>query len=418
MFPWAAPLRSTPMLAHSVGGGALPAPPWLLSYIGIAFVFGTAAVLRATWPSPRLTDLTDTGDRDDGGMGLGHVVGLLVFAATLGVAVAGPDSSAANIAPVAVLVVWWVSLPIACLFLGDVMRAINPFVAAVTLLQRVRRPDAARPEAPAWTSAAFLGAYSWYFLAYHRPGSPRSLAVFLGAYALVAVGGGLRWGRAWLTTGEGFGGLSATVARIGLRRPAGRAPAGTTALMIVWLGGTAFDSFSNTTFWVDILGTSRGWSRTLLSTVGLLWLTAIVAGAFLAVVWVAERGRAVDPPVRLAAPLGVALVPLATGWFLAHDLTFLLFEGQNFYALLSDPLGRGWDLFGTLDHPLDVGLVQSSWVRWAQLVLLVTGHVASVVVLHDVALGLLRRRPAMRATWAMATLAAGSITAAALLVLT
>ncbi len=43
------------MFAHNVGGGALPAPPWLLSYIGAAIVFGTAAALRVTWPTVRLT---------------------------------------------------------------------------------------------------------------------------------------------------------------------------------------------------------------------------------------------------------------------------------------------------------------------------------------------------------------------------
>ena len=41
------------MLAHVVGGDALPAPPWLLSYIGVALVLGTAAALRATWPRAR-----------------------------------------------------------------------------------------------------------------------------------------------------------------------------------------------------------------------------------------------------------------------------------------------------------------------------------------------------------------------------
>jgi len=35
------------MFAHNVGGGALPAPPWLLSYTGAAFVL-VAALLALT----------------------------------------------------------------------------------------------------------------------------------------------------------------------------------------------------------------------------------------------------------------------------------------------------------------------------------------------------------------------------------
>lgn len=411
------------MFAHNVGAGALPAPPWLLSYIGVAFVLGTAAALRASWPTTRGLVPCDDPDRpapvDGGRVGVGNAVGLLLLVATIAAAIVGPDSNAANIAPVAVLVVWFVGLPILCLLVGDVMRWISPFPAVVWAL---RRGDDAVPSdrnAPTWTASAFLAAFSWFFLAYHQPGSPRSLAVFLVGYLAAATAGGLWWGRAWLATGEGFSALSAAVARIGLRRPRGAAPAGTAALMIVWLGGTAFDAFASTPFWIDVLGTSRGWTRTLLNSVGLVWLTAIVAGLFLVIVRLAERSvvDSEDRP-RLTMRLGIALVPLATGWFIGHDFTLLLFEGQNFYALLSDPLGRGWDLFGTFHHTIDYRVLESAWVRVVQLTVLVAGHVGAVVLLHDVALGVLRRRDAMRVTWTMAVVTAGSITAAALLVLT
>jgi hypothetical protein len=401
------------MFAHAVGGGALPAPPWLLSYIGVALMLGTAATLRATWPTTRhLVDL-DLAPPTDPRVGPGNVVGLVLLGAVLGAAIIGPDSGAANIAPVSVLVIWWVGLPLACLLLGDVMRWLSPFPV---LAAGPSVPDA--PAAPSWTSAAFLAAFGWYFLAYHHPGSPRALAVFLVGYVLVVALASRRWGRAWVVTGEGFGGLSAAVGRIGLRRPRGAAPAGTAALMVVWLGGTGFDAFANTPFWIDVLGTSQGWTRTLLNTVGLVWVTAIVAGAFLLVVWVADRGSEHAPLRQLAAPLGIALVPLTTGWFIAHDLTLLLFEGQNFIALLSDPLGRGWDLFGTFNHTIRYSVVKATWVRVVQLTMLVVGHVAAIVLLHDTALALRRRRPAMQATWTMAVAASASITGAALLVLT
>jgi hypothetical protein len=417
------------MLAHNVGGGALPAPPWLLSYLGVAIVVGTAAALRATWPSPR--GATAAGEEISGEprTGVGNVAGLVLFAGLLYAAVVGPDLAAANIAPVAVYPVWYVGLPILCLLLGDVFRLVNPFVPVVALLERRRSPGvipappATTSGGPAWTSAAFLAGFSWYFLAYHRPGSPRALGVLLGVYAAAAVAGGLRWGRGWLADGDAFAGISAAASRVGLRRPAGPAPAGTAALMIVLLGSTAFDAFSGTPFWTDVRGTSRGWSGTALDTVGLVWLTAVAAGAFLLVVRLAERLRAKRDAESasghsLAPSFGVALVPLALSWFLAHDLTLLLAEGQNFYALLSDPLGKGWDVFGTLNHTIDFDIVLSRWVRWTQVTLLVVGHVAAVVLLHDVALRALRRRAAMSTTWGMAAVTSGSIVGAALLVLT
>src|SRR5690606_5869961 len=95
----------------------------------------------------------------------------------------------------------------------------------------------------------------------------------------------------------------------------------------------------------------------------------------------------------------------AAGWFVAHDLTLLLFEGQNFIALISDPIGRGWDLFGTIHHTIDFDVAKAGWVVWAQLLSLAAGHVAALVVGHDTALHLMPARTAMRVTWGLAAAA-------------
>ena len=405
------------MFAHTVEGGAVDAPTWLLTYIGVALVLGTAAALRTTWPRARFEPI-EPAPPTSIAVRPGHWIGLVAYAGTVAVAILGPDTSAANLAPWLVPVVW-VGLPVVCLLLGDIVRHLNPFVPVVALLDRGRAVDSARV-VPPWTSAVFLAGWSWYLLAYHRPGSPGALAVFLVIYAAAAVAGGLWWGRAWLATGEAFGALSAAVARIGVRGWRRTPPIlGTTVLMVVWIGGTAFDGLTYRLFWQDVLAGSSSWGRTLLNTVGLLWITAVVAGAFLFVVRVAERGQDEEHrDRRLGEPLGVALVPLAAGWFLGHDLTFLLGEGQNAYALASDPLGRGWDLFGTYDHTIDYSIITEPWVAWVQLVLIAVGNLASVVLLHELAMERLSPRAAMRTTWAMAAVTSASIAAACLLVLT
>jgi hypothetical protein len=205
---------------------------------------------------------------------------------------------------------------------------------------------------------------------------------------------------------------------------------------VVVLAATAFDAVTGTGWWSDHIAAKAtpGWNRTLVSTGGFLWITAVVVAVVaggIRVVASADAphaagtpgaaGDAPERPVELRASLGrllgVALLPIALAWFVAHDLTIFLQESQNFIALLSDPIGRGWDLLGTIDITPDYGLYRGAWVRWVQLGALLVGHAAAVVLAHDGAIGLFGRRRGMRVTWLVAVLSATSIVAAALLVL-
>jgi hypothetical protein len=340
------------------------------------------------------------------------VVGVVLFSLVLAAAALGPDANATNIAPNIVLAIWWLGLPIACVLLGDVVRWINPFTTVLRLVDR--RADPRHRDAPAWLPAAFVASVGWFYLCYHGVASPRSLAVLLGVYAITALLAGWRWGHRWLATHEGFGALSASVGLLAPRRGAAPDRAAIAPLMIVWLGGAFFDALTTTSWWVDVLGTHRGWFRTGLNSVGLLWTTAIVAGAYLVVVRIAERSTQRHP---LAAVLAVALIPLATTWFIAHYLTLLLIEVQNTYVLISDPVSQGWDLLGTKSLTPNYQWVASRWLRWVQLLVLIAGHAGAVVVLHDRVLTTGSRRAGMRATWAMTGVAAASLAAFTLLVL-
>ena len=46
----------------------------------------------------------------------------------------------------------------------------------------------------------------------------------------------------------------------------------------------------------------------------------------------------------------------------AHCLTLLLNEGQAIGYLASDPLGRGWNLFGTAASGIDYSLLDAAMV--------------------------------------------------------
>lgn len=411
-------LLAEPAGAHAIDNAAMPAPPWLLAYLGAFAVLGTALALRARYPRARglvaSADPSVAPERLDErpSVGPGNAVGVVLLVLVLVAAITGPDTGAANIAPVAVLIVWWIGLPLLSLVVGDVMRALNPFVGIVRVVERAggdrRRPA---PAPPAWVPAAFLAPFAWFFVAYHRPGSPRAVAVLVALYACFAVAAGLRWGSRWLATGEGFGALSAAVSSLApIRRSP--APAGTAAVMVVWIGSTAFDAVSGTPWWEDIVAGRLGWSRTGVATIGFAWTTAVVGALYLGALRLGARSARLAP-----GALGVALVPIGLAWFVGHDLTLLLFEGQNFIALLSDPVGQGWNLLGTISQTVDYGLARAAWVPWVQVLAVGAGHVAAVVLAHDRALGLLPRRDAAATTLAIGAALVASVVAAALLVL-
>ena len=104
----------------------------------------------------------------------------------------------------------------------------------------------------------FLGAFTWWALAYHDGRDPRALGWFLVAYTAAATAGGVAWGARWVRAGEGFAGLSSGLAAT-RRAAGGSGPAAVVvgALVAVWLGGLAFDLFSGTRAWVDLAGAAQ-----------------------------------------------------------------------------------------------------------------------------------------------------------------
>ena len=81
-----------------------------------------------------------------------------------------------------------------------------------------------------------------------------------------------------------------------------------------------------------------------------------------------------------------SLVPIALVYVAAHYFTFLLFQGQAMWYLISDPLGKGWNLFGTRDASIDYGLIGATATWYIQVALVVLGHASGLALAHDRAL--------------------------------
>jgi len=95
------------------------------------------------------------------------------------------------------------------------------------------------------------------------------------------------------------------------------------------------------------------------------------------------------------------LVPIVFGYTIAHYLQPAVDETQTFVFRLSDPFGRGWDLFGGSYASIDFNIVSVDAIAWIQALAVVVGHVAGVLVAHDRAVAVFEERDAMRSQYVM-----------------
>lgn len=402
------------ILAHGVGGRAdLPLPAWLFAYSAAFAVLISFVALRLLWPRPRLAAASEgraapawvaTAIRAT--VPVLQVVALLLFFVTLVAAWFGVDSVALNLAPTALYIAFWVGMQVVSAVAGDVWRRVNPLWTLAAGLSRVREQDPETSTAEGWWAShwpatAGLAVFLWLELAYHEPASLTAVAVFLTAYSGVVLAGAYVFGAAWVRTGDGFAVLFSLLAalapvfrdrdgRLRLRLPGSGLAAvpprsGTMGVILVVLGGTTFDGVTRTQFWGDVAGSRRGWSLTFVNTLGLTVTIVVVAVTFLAASGLVamigqERDGGFVGHARRWAP---SLIPIVLAYSIAHYFSLLLFEGQNFLALLSDPFGEGWDLFGTAANGIDYTVVSANQIAYVQVAAIVIGHVGGVVVAHD-----------------------------------
>ncbi|MEO5575506.1 MAG: hypothetical protein ABIR67_09700 [Gaiellaceae bacterium] len=349
-------------------------------------------------------------------------------------ALIGEPSSAENLAPTFVLVIFWLGLVPVQVLLGNVWSALNPWLAIANGVAWIWRklgqewtPPLVYPEhLGVWPGAFFLLCFAAFELAYAEPASPRALALAIAIYSYAMWFGMAAYGRkTWDEHGNGFTvyfGLLARIAPFGrhdgrlvLRAPfsglagAERTP-GTLAFVAVMLGSVGFDGLSCAPFWQnlradleapyirDAPGTAELLS-TGLALVGVLGCVLVVALAYLAATRVAERSIGAKRP--LASEFVQSLVPIALVYAVAHYFTLLVIQGQYAWPLASDPFGFGWDLFGAVDDSPNIAPFLPNTVWYVQVGALVAGHVAGLAVAHDRAVTILPERDALRSQYAM-----------------
>jgi hypothetical protein len=398
-------------LAHGIGGRLdLPVP--VSFFVGAAAVVLVVsfAVLALTWPEPRFQDgplheVSSISIRRSGFSGAVGVVALVLVIGQLVPELFGleTDPTRPTIAPVLVWVVFWLVVPFAGAVIGDWYTDLNPWR---TIARTLRIGEAERSHVTAsagvWPAAAGLVAFTWLELIHPSPASPVTLGTAALVYTLALMGGMAVIGReSGLATFDAFTPYNRLISAIS---PLGRSEdgrliwrgwlrsltvipqwRGLAFFVIVAIGTVSYDGASGTAWFRD---TFDDLSRSVPgSTLLFLASVALVGLAYYLASWMAARlGSGSWTAREVASRFAHSLVPIALAYAVAHYLTLILFEGQQLIAAVSDPFALGWNLFGTAEWKIDFFITAAEPIWYAQVGVLVLGHVLGVVLAHDRAL--------------------------------
>ena len=313
--------------------------------------------------------------------------------------------------------VWmWVGLVPISLLLGQFWRATNPLRTIHRGLCAIARVD---PEQGlislaagigVWPAAIGLFGFGWLELVQPDRTTLAVLRIWALAWLVILVLGAIVFGQRWIGAADPFEVYASTIAQMSIFRRVGdqlrlvnplaglnawHAPPGATAVVAALLGSTAFDSFTNTSWWIQTVQNSA-LPTVLWGTAGLLTMIIIVFVTFsLGAAWMGRYG---DRPAWEYPRLMVgSLLPIVLGYVVAHYATLLIVEGQRVAINFSDPLGRGWNTFGSAEmgvnsaifnHPTGIAVMQACAI--------VGGHVFGIICAHEKAVALLPPDRAVR----------------------
>jgi hypothetical protein len=418
-----------PLSFYVWGAGATVA----LSFVGFTLFLRqepNLSRLRAEWhPKGRLVNAVVMSARS-------LAVGLLALVIVAGLF--GSQDPIRNIAPAMIWIIAWVGLAFLSLLLGEVWALINPwdtvFTFAESSYRRIRAgavlgSGRRYPEwLGVWPAFLLFVLFSWMELVWSGKNVPAELAAALLVYSGLTWLGMFVFGReAWLGRGEVFTLVFGTFARfaplarmlegrVGIRV---RPPAAglledhpltisMVALVIALLATVTFDGFLETPLWarvdfavLDSASDSSFWAVLSLRedqavravrTLALLGWVLLFLGVYAVFCWLTAAvsgDRAVSAGI-IARRFVLTFVPISLAYHVAHYFSLLFIGGQYAIPLLSDPLGRGWNLFGTAGYQVDIGFVTPR-LQWSvAVVAVVLGHVVAVYLSHITALRVFR----------------------------
>jgi hypothetical protein len=347
---------------------------------------------------------------------VGGIVGVAALLAVVISGLFGLTDPTRNPAEYLVWIFFWAGTVIVSGLVGNLWYLLNPWAAiydAVTRLVRIG-PVLKLPNVGVWPAAAAYFSFACLELTTGMANRPWLVATVAVVYSVVTLAGMFLFGRdEWLDHCEGFtvlfdivgrfspieaerdetGGIVAVYLRpwgVGLLKPAATGW-DRVVFVILMLSTLAFDGILATPAWQDFnVALEPVWLPMgslgffFIRTLGLTLLTVaflLIFVAFMEAV-IYFGSRKVDLKTTVSG-FALTLVPIALVYNAAHNYSYVMVQSQGLIPLLNDPLGKGWNLWpAVVGYKPSFALAQASTVWFAQIILIVLGHVIAVFLAH------------------------------------
>src|SRR6266851_3437618 len=348
---------------------------------------------------------------------IGGLIGVLGLAVIIVTGLFGSRRPELNPVEYLVWIYFWAATMILSGLVGNLWYLLNPFAAIYDAVTRFVRLDPVA-KLPAqlgiWPAVAAYFAFACLELTSGIANRPATAATAAAVYSALTLAGMVFFGRdVWLQRCEAFTVLFDIVGRfgpieaerdeggritaiylrpwgVGLLKPG---PSGwdRVVFVILMLSTLAFDGIEGTQAWQDFTVSLEpywlphgAFGFFALKNLGLTLLTGAFLLIFISflemVIYFVQRK--VNLLVTVSG-FALTLVPIALVYNAAHNYYYVIVTAQGLIPLLNDPLAEGWHLLSAVAaYKPSFALAQASTVWFAQIVLIVVGHVIAVYLSH------------------------------------
>lgn len=345
-------------------------------------------------------------------------ISLILFAALVVCGIFGSQEIPENIVPTIFWLVVWIAVPLSCGAIGNWTTNLNPFanITKTFAAPKFRQAVLARKnplEWPAWlgwwAAALLFFAIACGELIFNQTATlPAVTATILLTYAVVCGFLGLIFGDMWLQKGEIFSVLFSTWGKIGYYRFGSNGKRGLAgglsipfearpsriAFVLLLLVSVSFDGLLATPLWSNfehrlpvsfIPGTLD--YEILAIIIFLLLAVAIWCVFYGFATAVRAAGKLTTSRTATLAGLLPSLLPISFGYLLAHNIEYLMINGQLLFPLIDNPTGqKSWPIH--LPYPFNdsfepnIHLLPSAFYWYFSVAVIIIVHVIAVVLAH------------------------------------